>query len=192
MIVRPYRLADEAFVHVNPQRLCRKTMPFPEPVIRDASLIPKLVLDTNAVLDWLVFDNPSSVAVTSAIASGDVRWVVNEAVRDELAHVLGRGVVERWAPDLLQLWRTWEFHSTSTVLPSPHATPHRPRCTDTDDQKFVDLALDAGARWLITRDRALLKLARRARMLNLLIVTPERFTLADADKNETSPSARPM
>jgi len=147
----------------------------PQLAIHRDPMIPKLVLDTNAVLDWLVFDDPSCRAVSGAIVSGRVNWVVNEAVRSELAHVLGRGVVERWAPDLYRLWRVWESHSISA---KPCASPsplHRPRCTDTDDQKFVDLALDTGAQWLITRDRALLKLARRATPLGLAIVTPERF-----------------
>ena len=83
-------------------------------------------------------------------------------------------------PDLLRLWQTWERHATPMELPPPGSPQRRPQCTDTDDQKFIELALDAGAQWLITRDRALLKLARRARSLSLAIVTPERFTLAEA------------
>lgn len=141
----------------------------------DDPALPKLVLDTNAVLDWLVFDNPSCQAITTAIVSGHVSWIVNVAVRDELAHVLGRGVVDRWAPDLPRLWQMWNRHSTPAESAFSTPPPRRPQCTDTDDQKFVDLALDTGAQWLITRDRALLKLARRALPLNLAIVTPERF-----------------
>ncbi len=143
-------------------------------------MTPNLVLDTNAVLDWLVFHNPASQPIAQAIVSGEVRWIVNAAVRDELAHVLGRGVVDRWQPDLPRLWQTWERHATPMGQPPPGSPQRRPQCTDTDDQKFIDLALDAGAQWLITRDRALLKLARRARSLSLAIVTPERFTLAEA------------
>ena len=143
-------------------------------------MIPNLVLDTNAVLDWLVFDNPASQPIAQAIVSGDVRWIVNAAVRDEMAHVLARGVVDRWQPDMARLWLTWERHATPLEQPSPGSPQRRPQCTDTDDQKFVDLALDTGAQWLVTRDRALLKLARRARSLGLAIVTPERFTLAEA------------
>lgn len=150
-------------------------MPPLPPANHDDLTLPKLVLDTNAVLDWLVFDNPSCQAVTTAIVSGRVSWIVNDAVRDELAHVIGRGVVDRWAPDLSRLWQTWERHSTPTEPTVSTPPPRRPRCTDTDDQKFIDLALDTGAQWLITRDRALLKLARRALPLNLAIVTPERF-----------------
>ena len=139
-------------------------------------MIPDLVLDTNAVLDWLVFRHPASQALTDSILAGQVRWVVNAAVRDELAHVLGRGVVDRWQPDLPQLWATWERHAH--VVATPDALPlHRPRCSDPDDQKFLDLALTIGAQWLITRDRALLKVARRVRQQGLSIVTPERFSL---------------
>jgi uncharacterized protein len=143
-------------------------------------LIPNLVLDTNAVLDWLVFDNPGFQPIARVILSGTVRWVVNVAVRDELAHVLSRGVVDQWQPDLPLLWRTWERHATPIEQPPQSSPQRRPQCTDIDDQKFVDLALDTGALWLVTRDRALLKLARRARSLGLSIVTPERFKLVEA------------
>ena len=120
--------------------------------------------------------------LTEAGQQNDPLWLdaqADRAVRDELAHVLGRGVVDRWQPDLLRLWQTWERHATP-MEPSHGSPQRRPQCTDTDDQKFIELALDAGAQWLVTRDRALLKLARRARSLGLTIVTPERFTLAEA------------
>ena len=144
-------------------------------------MIPTLVLDTNAVLDWLVFANPACQAFTDAITVGRVRWIVNAAVREELVHVLARGVVDRWQPDLPRLWHTWERHATAIEHPSVgNCSPRRhPRCTDTDDQKFIDLALGTGARWLVTRDRALLKLARQARALDLAIVKPEQFTPPD-------------
>ena len=144
------------------------------------AVIPTLVLDTNAVLDWLVFDNPASQPIARAIVSGDVRWIVNAAVRDELTHVLARGVVDRWQPDLPRLWHHWERLATPIEQPPQCSPQRRPQCTDADDQKFVDLALDTAAMWLITRDRALLKLARRVRSQGLAIVTPERFTLAEA------------
>ncbi|MBN8487205.1 MAG: PIN domain-containing protein, partial [Burkholderiales bacterium] len=47
------------------------------------------------------------------------------------------------------------------------------RCTDPDDQKFIDFALACGARWLVSRDKAVLKLRRRALALHgLQIVHP--------------------
>ncbi len=38
---------------------------------------------------------------------------------------------------------------------------------------FLDLAHAAGARWLLSRDRAVLRLARRAAALGLVIAKPE-------------------
>jgi predicted nucleic acid-binding protein len=52
---------------------------------------------------------------------------------------------------------------------------HTLRCTDVDDQKFIDLAIATSARWLVTRDRALLKRARRAAPLGLSIATPVQW-----------------
>lgn len=140
-------------------------------------MIPNLVLDTNVVLDWLVFSNPASQAVVEAITGTRVQWIVNAAIRDELAHVLARGVVDRWQPDLPKVWDAWERYAMPLERTCPAAIHCRPRCTDADDQKFIELALNHEARWLITRDRALLKLARRARALGLSIVTPDRFIL---------------
>jgi predicted nucleic acid-binding protein len=51
------------------------------------------------------------------------------------------------------------------------------RCTDADDQKFIDLACAAPARWLVSRDRAVLKLRRRAATDGLVIVTPDGWRL---------------
>ena len=143
-------------------------------------MIPNLVLDTNAVLDWLVFANPATQVVAEAITGMRARWIVNAAVRDELTHVLERGELDHWQPDLPRLWDTWERHATLIEQPGPAATVHWPKCSDPDDQKFVELALGHEARWLVTRDRALLKLARRVRLLGLTIVTPDGFRLPES------------
>ncbi len=51
-----------------------------------------------------------------------------------------------------------------------------PKCRDTDDQKFLELARDCGADYLITKDKALLVLARRkTRPPPCRIVTPQAF-----------------
>ena len=50
-----------------------------------------------------------------------------------------------------------------------------PRCSDPDDQIFIDLAIAQGAQLLLTRDRALLKLARKAQRHGVWVATPERW-----------------
>jgi len=137
--------------------------------------IAAVVLDTNVVLDWLVFRNPHCTPLARAIEEGRLRWLVTEPIRDELAHVLSRGVVDAWAPDQVQIWESW--HRLSEIVQTPVVTgdASRLRCTDPDDQKFIELAL-CSAQWLISRDRAVLKLARRAQRLGVRVTTPERWS----------------
>ena len=65
---------------------------------------------------------------------------------------------------------------------APDAKPVRlPVCTDKDDQKFLEVARDAGADILITKDKALLKLARKTAQAGLFrIMLPEAWVKARA------------
>lgn len=138
-----------------------------------------MVLDTNVVLDWLVFRNPGGQALFEAIEARRVRWLVTSPMRDELAHVLGRGVAAAWSPDLDRILESWRLLSNDVPPPLASGEASRLRCTDPDDQKFIDLAL-AQARWLVSRDRAVLKLGKRAGRLGVQFVPPERWFLPEA------------
>ena len=134
-----------------------------------------VVLDTHVVLDWLVFRDPSCHLLRDKVVEGSVRWLASKAMGDELAHVLSRGVIDRWAPDHETLWGDWQRHVL--LLPDPTSdSPWRLRCTDPDDQKFIDFALLHRTRWLLSRDRAVLKLRKRAAVLGLAILTPEDWS----------------
>lgn len=128
--------------------------------------VPALVLDTNAVLDWLWFADASMHGVSRAIVAGHCRWLQTGAMRAELEHVLRHRLPPRPGGDagaVVAACRRWA-HAVADATPAPL------RCADRDDQMFVDLALAAGARWLVTRDRALLALARRAQALGLAVI----------------------
>ena len=140
------------------------------------ALPPALVLDTNVVLDWLVFRNPRCQALAREVALGSVRWLACPAMRCELAHVLSRGVVDRYTTDPSPLWAFWTRHAVELADPPAVDLPQRLRCTDPDDQKFIDFALSQRTRWLLSRDKAVLKLAKRALPLGLIIVTPEGWS----------------
>lgn len=136
---------------------------------------PAVVLDTNAVLDWLVFRNPACASWTTRLASGDARWIASPAMRDELGRVLARPALRPWRPEADDVLRTWQRLAEMHEPATPTGTAGRLRCTDPDDQKFVDLALAMRARWLVSRDRAVLTLARRTRPLGLQVLTPESW-----------------
>lgn len=133
---------------------------------------PAIVLDTNVVLDCLLFRDPGCAALVEWLAAGRLRWLASTAMRDELAHVLARGHLDAWSPDPAALFAIWDRWVSSTA----EGGPSRLHCTDPDDQKFIDAALTHRARWLVSRDRAVLKLARRARAVGLAIVTPAAWT----------------
>ncbi|RQP21175.1 PIN domain-containing protein [Piscinibacter terrae] len=140
--------------------------------------VPSLVLDTNVVLDWLVFRHPSCSSLSGHLESGRLRWIVSANLRGELEHVLARGVAQAYVPDLPLIWSAWDRLASTAEPRSLQGPASRVRCTDPDDQKFIDLALAHGARWLLSRDRAVLKLARRTRPLGLEVLTPEAWLAA--------------
>ena len=133
---------------------------------------PIVVLDTNVVLDLLLFRDPECAALQATMSAAGVRWVATGAMRDELAHVLARGSLDAWNPDRAALWAQWDRLCVELPVPERGGPDGRLRCNDPDDQKFIDLALACGARWLVSRDRAVLKLARRLRERGVEAVTP--------------------
>lgn len=129
-----------------------------------------VVLDTNVVLDWLLFEDPRCAPLGAAIAAGRLRWIASAPMRAELEHVLGRGIGAGRARDastVLDCWERW----SATVEPWDQPSPRHLRCSDGDDQKFIDLALQVRASALLSRDLAVLRLARRAALDGLAIVT---------------------
>ena len=118
----------------------------------------RLVLDTNIWLDWLVFDDPAVMPLKSARDDGTVRIAINAACLEELGRVLAYSEFELDAPTRTALFSQVRncTHRVDTRRLSP-----LPRCADPDDQKFLELARDAQADWLITKDKALLSLANK-------------------------------
>lgn len=129
-----------------------------------------MVLDTNTVLDWLVFADDGMAPVAAALHSGALQWLACASMRDELARTLHYRTLARWKPDSERTLIA--FDRWAQLQPVPPPAPQHLRCSDPDDQVFLDLALAHRARWLLTHDRALLRLARRVRPLGLHIVPP--------------------
>lgn len=118
-----------------------------------------MVLDTNVVLDWLLFDDPRAGELGQALSRGRLRWLVCARMREEFARTLRRAVLAKWQPQAEDLLARFDRHAI--VLGDPPPAPLRLRCRDPDDQVFVDLALAGDAHWLLSHDKALLRLASR-------------------------------
>ncbi|MEJ5999531.1 PIN domain-containing protein [Paucibacter soli] len=140
--------------------------------------VPCAVIDTQVVMDWLIFAEPSVQALVLALTSGRLRWVGSAAMRAELLHVLGRGIAASRAPDLGAIEAA--FDQWCHTVPEAPPPAVRLSCRDPDDQMFIDLAVAQQCEWLISRDRAVLALAKRARALRLNILTPQAWIKAQA------------
>ena len=147
----------------------------------------RLVLDTNIVLDLLYWNDVAAAPLMSALNDGSATAVTDTRCFAELQHVLR---LDRFELDpteqqvLAQRYRDiCQWHDTPP-LPA-HALP---RCKDPDDQKFMELALAAEADLLVTKDKALLALARRRRALGqIAIVLPQVAAKRLADNRANVP-----
>lgn len=133
------------------------------------SAFPSAVLDTNTVLDWLVFRDPAALVLAGEIEAGRVTWRASPWMGREFAQVLPREALRRWRPDPVLTAAAWSRHARIEPAEPPAGALN---CSDPDDQVFIDLALHLRCTWLLTRDRALLKLARRAALWGVTVLRP--------------------
>ena len=128
----------------------------------------RVVLDTNTVLDWLLFGDAPANVVGAAIRDGHLRWLASPRMLAELQAVLRRPLSERWNP-AREHALTIDVGVLATLCAEPVVASARLLCRDPDDQVFIDLAREHGPATLLTRDRALLSLRRRAVAFGVVI-----------------------
>ena len=130
----------------------------------------RVVLDTNTVLDWLVFGDAAARAVGAAITAGHLTWLATPHMLAELRAVLCRPLPARWDA-AREHALTIEVSRWTVPCAEPAIATHPLVCRDPDDQVFIDLARAHSPAVLLTRDRALLALRRRAATFGVLITT---------------------
>ena len=139
----------------------------------------RIVIDTNVCLDLFVFRDPRWASLLAALESGAVEAVTRADCRDEYLFVLHYPHLpldDSTRPDAAA-----RFDALIRVVAPDSRAVRLPVCTDRDDQKFLEIARDAGADILVTKDKALLKLARKTARDNLFrIMTPEVWVKSEA------------
>ena len=119
-----------------------------------------IVLDTNIVLDVFVFNDPAAEPLRQALARQELNWLATQPMREELARVLAYPKIARRlafhklsADDVLT---KFDQHARLVeVAPKASVT-----CTDVDDQKFIDLAVQHQA-LLLSKDRDIISMKKR-------------------------------
>ena len=142
------------------------------PIRARFAMVPTtIVLDTNVLLDLWVFDDPGVASLRATLASGACVALRSRATDAELADVLARAQFDLSVARQRALLAGWN----ETARPVERVFPAPWQCADPHDQPFLDLAFTARAQWLLTKDKALLRLARKAKSTGLLILAPARF-----------------
>ncbi len=140
--------------------------------------VPRLVLDTNIVLDLFVFQDPATEPLRQALQHKRLHWLATHAMLEELERVLSYPQIarrlQRSAPsqcgdcvDLAAqvLARFASLASFVSAAPKASVT-----CRDRDDQKFIDLAV-AHQALLLSKDKAVLCMRKRLLALGVHALT---------------------
>ncbi len=134
----------------------------------------RLVIDTNVLVSALIFKDSRHLPLRAAWTEKRVTPLLSIATYRELKGVLGYRMFaiddDRIHEAIAAIgpfieWVTIDEAKTATL----------PKCSDRDDQKFLDAALCGKADAILTYDKALLKLRRRA--LSFAIRKPEELAL---------------
>lgn len=133
----------------------------------------RVVFDTNVLLSLFVFADSRFDPLRSAVEAGRWRALTSPACLAEYRRVLAYDQFALTADRQEAAYADY-LNLAALVDPAPLAEVPLPKCQDKDDQKFLELARDAGAGWLVTADKALLRLRRGRRLEPLFrILTPD-------------------
>lgn len=126
----------------------------------------RLVLDTNIVLDLLVFGDPQVRALSGGLDAGTLHWLATAAMREELARVLDYPkIAPRVAHHQGSAARVLDaFDRQARLVEAPPKASVS--CGDPDDQKFIDLAV-AHRCMLLSKDREVLRMSKRLARLEV-------------------------
>ena len=119
-----------------------------------------LILDTNIVLDAFLFNDPAAEPVRQALAKEELDWLATQPMRDELERVLAYPKIAIrlafYKLTLEDVLARFDQHARMVgVAPKASVT-----CSDADDQKFIDLAIQHRA-LLLSKDRDVLSMRKR-------------------------------
>ena len=126
-----------------------------------------IVLDTNIILDAFVFNDPATVPLQQALANNKLDWLATQPMRDELARVLAYPkIVQKLAFYKLgaqEVLAKFDNHARMVdVAPKASVT-----CSDKDDQKFIDLAVQHRA-LLLSKDKAVISMRKRLLAIGII------------------------
>jgi putative PIN family toxin of toxin-antitoxin system len=128
-----------------------------------------VVLDTNILLDIFVFNDERAVDLKQAILEQSIQVVASQKTLEELADVLSRPLFKLDEESQAAILVQWK--SIARQVDDSNLAPAPWKCQDADDQIFLDLAYQLRPAILISKDNAVLQIASRAALENILITS---------------------
>ena len=122
---------------------------------------PRLVLDTNVILDLLVFKDPSTEPIRLLLDANQVDAVRTPASMAELIDVIGRPTFKLSQADQEIVVQAWESSSRLIEDTAIESAPFT--CRDLDDQVFINMAYSLRPALLLSKDLRVLELHKIAK-----------------------------
>jgi putative PIN family toxin of toxin-antitoxin system len=122
---------------------------------------PRLVLDTNVILDLLVFKDPTAEPIRQLLDAKLVDAVRSEASMLELIDVIQRPMFKLSQEEQEIILQGWE--SITRLLENTAIEPAPFTCRDLDDQVFLDMAYSIRPAILFSKDLRVLELRASAK-----------------------------
>jgi uncharacterized protein len=121
--------------------------------VADDKLRPRLVIDTNVFVSGLISAAGSPAQILKAIQRRKVIHLVSDPIVEEYLRLLDypqirryRKITDEFVADIAAylIYQTERVELASRIRLSP----------DPDDDVFLETAVDGGANWLVTNDKA--------------------------------------
>ena len=122
---------------------------------------PRLVLDTNVILDLLVFKDPSAEPIRLLLDARLVDAVRSEASMLELVDVIQRPTFKLSRNEQEMILQAWE--SVTRLLENSAIESAPFTCRDLDDQVFINMAYSLRPALLLSKDLLVLELGASAK-----------------------------
>lgn len=127
-----------------------------------------VVIDTNVALDMWVFKDTRTEDLKNALDKKTLNWIATDAMREELKRVLDYPHIKF---RLLKMQKTLDDvmgNFDALVDIKADASKCKFTCKDSDDQKFIDLAVFYSAE-LISKDKCVLTMKNRLQRLGVVV-----------------------
>jgi len=142
----------------------------------------KVVLDTNVVLDWLVFKDPRIARLRHDLDARAAVILTHPFASNELQRVLAYATLNLSTERQSWALKQYFAHSESVLTPPGFSSDNLllpknfPKCRDRDDQFWFAIAYHGKADALISRDQRVLALVDRVATLGVRVLSYAGYT----------------